>query len=317
MTIVANLFFPTMIVLVLLHIQRRLSLAPMLLLYVVLIPARMLIGLASGFLAPAIVVGLALLMTYATMKRKIPWAFVGVGLVAFSILQPVKASFRRQVWTHGGVNRDQDPTDKLQALSSTVQLGMTFVDTFGMQSAMSMGMERLSQLVLFVKVAEYTPDQIPYWEGRTYYPFLFKPIPRLLYPEKPDETQSNDFGHWYAIIDADDYTTAINIPQLVEFYGNFGPLGLFIGSFLVGMLYRGTHDMLIHKDMGIGALTSAIYILSLWLNFESNLSLVIGGIVGMAVGVTIFHLMIKMLSRSTAHRRELLVQGPRPVTSFS
>jgi hypothetical protein len=302
--IASNLFSFSMIVLVILHLEHRLRVASMLFLYGVLIPVRVVLGVSHGHLSFAIAVALALLMTYATMRRRIPWILVILGFMVFCILQPVKASLRSQVWKGGSTNQEQPEADKLQALSSMVRMGMLFANTFGLKSAASAATERLSQLILFVKVAEYTPDEVPYWGGKTYYPLLFKPIPRAIYPDKPDETQSNDFGHWYAFVSPDNFTTAVNLPELVEFYGNFGPWGVLIGSLLAGILYRGMHNMLIHKQMGIGALASAIYILSSWLDFESNLSGVIGGILGLAFSVVAFHLTVLLISQSTALSRE-------------
>jgi hypothetical protein len=187
----ANVFVLSLIVLLILHLQHRLNRISIFLLYGVLIPARVLIGVSQGFLAPAIIVGLATLMTYATLRRRIPWLFVAAGFGIFALIQPVKASLRSQVWANGTANREQSEADKLQALSSATQLGMEFADTFGFQAAVSIAVERLSMLVLFEKVIAYTPSDIPYWEGETYYPLLFKPIPRALWEDKPDETRAN------------------------------------------------------------------------------------------------------------------------------
>ncbi len=294
--IIANFFFLCMILIVILHLQHKVHTLPALFFYVVLIPGRAIISVTQGFFAPAIVIGVALLMTYATMRRRIPWLIVAFGLAGFCALQPVKASLRSQVWTKGVTNREQSDSDKLKALTSTVELGAAMLDTLDLKVVASLAVERLSQLVMFEKVISYTPGEIPYWEGRSYYPFFFKPIPRVMFPDKPDE-DSNLFGHEYGIIQPEDYTTAINLPQLVEFYGNFGAWGVVLGSFFVGTLYRLIEAVFVHPKMGIGALASAIYILSLWLNLESNLSLVFGGLVGMSVGIGGFHLMVTAISQ--------------------
>jgi hypothetical protein len=294
----ANVFVLSLIVLLILHLQHRLNRISIFLLYGVLIPARVLIGVSQGFLAPAIIVGLATLMTYATLRRRIPWLFVAAGFGIFALIQPVKASLRSQVWANGTANREQSEADKLQALSSATQLGMEFADTFGFQAAVSIAVERLSMLVLFEKVIAYTPSDIPYWEGETYYPLLFKPIPRALWEDKPDETRANELGHRYAFINPEDYTTAINLPQLIEFYGNFGPLGVVVGCLFMGLLYRTVHSIFIHQKMGLGSLASGLFILSLWLDIESNFSLIIGGILGVILSIIAFHMLVTVISNS-------------------
>src|SRR5262249_27668159 len=158
--------------------QRKAHVLPLLFFYGFLIPARGLVAMAQGFLAPAMVLALTILMIYVTMRRRIPWTMVAVGLAGFCVIQPVKASLRTQVWTRGVSNREQSDVDKLKALSSTFQLGAALLDTIDVRVIVSLAVDRLSQLVMLEKVVSYTPDEVPYWEGRTYYPLLFKVIPR-------------------------------------------------------------------------------------------------------------------------------------------
>ena len=138
-----NLFFLCMAILVLLHLEHQLSFIPMVLLYGLFIPVRVVLGVSQGQLVFAVTVGLLLVMTYATARRRIPWSFVIIGFAMFCIVQPVKGIFRKQVYIGGGINREQSETDKLEAPSSTVQQGMVVANTVGLQSAVSLATERL------------------------------------------------------------------------------------------------------------------------------------------------------------------------------
>jgi len=110
----------------------------------------------------------------------------------------------------------------------------------------------------FAEIIERTPAQIPFWGGGTLYPLLFKPIPRLLYPDKPRESSGQTFGHLYGFLSPDDETTSYNLPQLVEFYGNFGILGVLAGMFFLGVLYRVIQYIFVHPSMGLGAIVGGI-----------------------------------------------------------
>jgi hypothetical protein len=149
----------------------------------------------------------------------------------------------------------------------------------------------------FAEVIEKTPAQIPYWGGETLYPLLFKPIPRLLYPDKPSEHSGQTFGHLYWFLDPDDETTSYNLPQLIELYGNFGIPGVLVGMFLLGILYRVIQYIFVHPGMGLGAMVGAVYIFTRLLLIESPLSLVIGGLFWGFIFLGLLHMVMKIAER--------------------
>src|SRR5262249_48648724 len=113
---------------------------------------------------------------------------------------------------------------------------------------------RPPQVTIFFPLIQGTPHPAPYLDGGTYKPLLSKLIPRAVYPEKPQEVSGQAFGHRYGLIANGNFSTTVNLPQLVEGYANFGPFGVIAAMFLIGLLYRGTLAMFVHPGMGLGAL---------------------------------------------------------------
>ncbi len=287
-----DLYYIGILALFILQLERRLEWSLALLLWLVLIPVRIVLGTAQGYLFWSIEVVLALVMAYATMKRRIPWIVLGAGFATFIVIQPVKAEFRKKVWVGGGSNSNQSNLEKIQALIHAAEKGFLVAQALGTRRVVHLASARLANIIILAKVVDLTPSAIGYWGGETYYPFLSKPIPRILYPDKPEENFANSFGHRYAFIWPTDHTTSINLPQLVELYGSFGPLGVIIGSFLLGCVYRVIHDVFINPETGLGAIVGAVYVLAHMLLIECHLSLVLGALVEEVVLLFTVHLVI-------------------------
>ena len=292
----ANLYFLAVISLFILQQQRRLTPASSLCLWGVLIPTYMILGMSQGKLAFGVIVPLTLFITYATIRRRMPWVLMMVGFLIFCVLQPAKGALRQMVWAKHTTDTQQSEADRVESLGISVELGIELFQQLGLQEVMSLATERLAQIAIFVPVVQLTPNTVPYWHGDSYEPLLYKAIPRAIYPEKSDEYFGNEFGHRYNFIQRNDWDTSINLPQLVEFYANFGPLGVLIGSLLVGVFYRSIHDIFIHRQMGLGALVGVLFMMTPFFDFESNLSLVIGGVIGSLLSVMFFHLTVVFVS---------------------
>jgi hypothetical protein len=288
----SDLFYIGILTLFVLQLRRRLEWPLVLLMWGVFFPLRMALGAGTGQFGFALKLVLALVMAYAVVRGRIPWLALTVGLACFMVLQPAKAQLRSIVWVGGAANKDQSEFKKMDALVDTVEVGFGLVEKLGVRNVVGIASNRLAQVMIFAKVVDLTPDTIAYWNGDTYYPFLFKPIPRILYPDKPQERTGQTFGHRYGFIAVDDYTTSINLPQLVEFYANFGPISVIIGSFMLGCVYRVVHDLFIHPEMGLGAIVGVAYVLTRWLVIESALSLVLGNIVQSGTLLCIVNLLI-------------------------
>jgi oligosaccharide repeat unit polymerase len=102
---------------------------------------------------------------------------------------------------------------------------------------------------------EAIPSQIPYEYGKTLVTWLFAPIPRTSWPEKPIISSGQAFGeeiYQYGV----DQATGIPPGLIPELYWNFGLPGVIIGMFLIGFSLRVTYNAFILR--GGQSLTSMI-----------------------------------------------------------
>ena len=256
-----------------------------------LIPVRIVIGLAAGAAASGLIVGIAVAMMFASVRRTIPWKMIVLGTVALFILRPAEVPFRMATW--GGRLSDASLIEKVQLFGNIIYR-VTLGGAVQPQVLIEMASMRLAQFTVFGEVIADTPAMVPFWGGASYYPILFKPIPRFIMPDKPEEISGEWFGHRYGIITIENTTTSINLPQIVELYGNFGLIGVIIGMFLFGLLYRLLVDMYIHPGMGIGALAGGVYLSSKLLDIGAAASLTLGAIPWSMLLIAVIHLIVHL-----------------------
>jgi len=300
----SQFFAVATIALLILQLEGELAWGFAVTLWIVLLPLYAVIGMAQGILGFAMVEAAALLITYTTLRRRIPWVIFLLGFAIFFFIQPVKGYLRSMVFDPGGwANRDQDQSQKLGALIATGEQGLTVMQTLEPQDLFMLAAQRLASIMVFATLVEQTPQNIPYWEGSTYYPLLFVAIPRLVDPEKPSDLPGNVFGHQYGLLSVDNYVTSINVAQLLELYGNFGPLGVVLGSILIGMIYRTINDLFVQKGSGLGALVGGVYLFTHLLDIENAASSVFGGLLFEFITVLIFHFAIRFIEHAVATYR--------------
>ena len=312
----SEFFYLAIIALLILQLEGELTWRYSALLWIALIPLRGLIGLAQGALGFAMIEAAALLITYATIKRRIPWIVFIIGFAAFFFMQPVKGLMRTMVFAGRAANSEQDQSQKFSALAATGEQGLVVVESLDPGDLLAIATNRLANIMALASVVELTPEDVPYWNGASYYPFMVLVIPRFLYPEKPSQLPGNIFAHQYGMLAPDNWEVSINLTQLVELYGNFGPLGVVLGSILIGAIYRTINDLFLHKGSGLGALVGGIYLFTHLSDIENATSSVFGGLLLEAVVVMLFHFSIRFTEhgfaayrlRRTAHAGEAVAK---------
>jgi hypothetical protein len=265
-------------------------------LWLVLVPARLMIGLASGLTSQGLIVVLMLIYLHSALRHRISWTVILAGGLLFIVVRPVETAYRLATWEGGG----SESFSELER--SKLLLGM-IGDSIGpmiegggaaYNSAMEISTRRLGTDVLtFAAVIHDTPGIVPYWDGASYYPLLFKFVPRFIYPDKPREVTGQSFGHRYGLLDPGNYETSYNLPQLIEAYINFGPAGVVVVMFLFGVIYRSVQTVFVHPGMGFGALVSCVYLSILLLQVEAAASLIFGGMIWGFIYVSLLNLLIQ------------------------
>lgn len=242
-------------------------------LWAVLVPLRLVLGVTTGATYQALSVVAVLILTYATIRKRLPVAWIMAGVSLFVMVRAIQVPFREVAWNEGrpaiGV------VERVSVMAETSHRAISEEHFF--HTAWQIGLSRVSHLMTFAEVVRVTPDYVPFWGGETYLPVVWKLVPRLLFPDKPMETTGQEFGHRFGFLSPEDVVTSYNLPQLVEFYANFGVMGVGLGMLLLGVFYRLVQATFVHPRMGLGATVVVLYLSSkLWL-IESNLSLVAGG----------------------------------------
>jgi hypothetical protein len=277
--------------LVALHLAGKLDWSMAAFLWGFLIPVRIAIGLGTGSAASGLIVGIAVAMVFAAVSRSIPWKMMALGTVALFILRPAEAPYRIATW--GGRLSDAGVIEKAQVFGEIVYR-ITLGGAVPPQALIDIASMRLAQFTVFGEVIEDTPAMVPFWEGQSFYPILFKPIPRFIMPDKPEEVSGSWFGHRYGLITPENTTTSINLPQIVELYGNFGLIGVIVGMFIFGLIYRLVLEMYVHPGMGLGALVGGVYVSSKVIDIGSATSLTFGLIPWSMVLIALIHLIVQL-----------------------
>lgn len=158
---------------------------------------------------------------------------------------------------------------------------------------------RSANLDLLADVVRQTGSTVPFWDGETYLSLVGFAVPRFIWPSKPTKTLGQDFGHRYGYLDSWDTWTSINLPFLVEFYANFGEVGVLIGMVIVGLLYRLLDNDLNRAGQPLQVTICSLVLLVPLLNIESDFSLVFGGL--FMNGVALWGLLVA-LSQLPARR---------------
>lgn len=196
----------------------------------------LLVTTLSGSLAPTVLFLAFFGILYWNIKRHIPWRLIFITALVAILLNPVKQNYRDVTWY--SAQSSTSYYDEALLLGLVVQEYYSGPAVLNIISEDSSIINRIAHIVTLGYVVKMTPASVPYWSGDSYRTLWISFIPRALWPGKPQATIGQDFGHRYALIGTNDEWTSINLPWLVEFYANFGTLGVLAGMFFVGVFFR-------------------------------------------------------------------------------
>jgi hypothetical protein len=254
----------------------------------------LLLDFSTGAVAEPVLTVATLLFIYVSQRHRIP---VGALVIMAVILIPslgTKLEYRKVLKRQPELGT----IDRISVFGELIGGVLTGAGKTSFRDAGTVAEQRVDHLSAFAFVIAKTPDPVPFWDGATYANFLWSFVPRFIYPDKPQKTLGQEYGHRYSFIDSRNYTTSINLEQTVEMYANFGALGVIIGMFLIGLLYRALYVILNHDEAGAGGVLIAASTFRVLLNIESDFSLVFGGIAQSS-------LLLYLLLRVIAGRKRL------------
>ena len=185
-------------------------------------------GLLTGLLENALVPLVLVALVYWHVRRRLPLAWLVVGIGLYFILDPVKFGYRSIVWYGSSQTTVADRVELWSDLATESVTSLLSRDAARQQdSTLSDSLARFDLVHKFAYVKRLTPTYIPYYQGQTYEYFVYALIPRVLWPEKPtvnaNERIDIDYRLKVARSDAN-----IGIGQLPEAYVNFGIAGIIV-----------------------------------------------------------------------------------------
>jgi hypothetical protein len=272
----ASLFFVGIALLVLLQCRGRLPPRHALALDAVAIPVFLLMQLGTGFTTGVgtAIVSLALICWSQASRVSVAVAVLGL-VLAFMVRGGATGAFRQEVW-YGGTTGQRWELG-LRHLQLTYELWTGGGDTTLEESQEGLA-NRIGYLNTFAYVAYTTPRQIPYLDGASYEALLVSPIPRVIWPDKPQKELGQSFPHRYGLLDPWDTTTSFNLPYIVELYINSGWFGVLTGMFIIGVVYRVVNALVNRPFVPAGTILIGVIVLSNLLAIEIDLNLLFGNI---------------------------------------
>jgi hypothetical protein len=256
-------------------------------------------GLVSNVIILAITIFLAVWAGGGRIGAR--WLFVAaLSMAAMMAMRSVALEYRARSWF---VETQLSLVGRAALMGS---LMVSKVETEGVVSTVGDGWEiiagRSANLDLLADVVRQTGSTVPFWDGETYLSLVGFAVPRFLWPNKPTKTLGQDFGHRYGYLDSWDTWTSINLPFLVEFYANFGEVGVLIGMVIVGVLYRLLDNDLNRPGQPLQVTICSLVLLVPLLNIESDFSLVFGGL--FMNGVALWGLLVSLDRLPLRRRRQ-------------
>lgn len=169
---------------------------------------------------------------------------------------------------------------------------------------------RAALLDLMTDVMRQTPEAVPYWNGETYKSLIGAFVPRFLWPDKPVKITGYAFGHRYGYLAQNDYSTTINLPFFIEFYANFGVLGVYLGMLFVGVIFRILDRTVNVPGQSVLRTVVGMGLLLPLTNIESDFSLVFGGL--FLTGAALYG--VYRIANTAVVRRRLALPRRIPLT---
>jgi hypothetical protein len=285
--------------LTILAVQRRITRRERWLLYAAILFTAMLragSGLVSNVVILAITIFLAVWAGGGRLGFR--WLLiVALSVMALIGMRSVAMEYRARAWFA------ETQLSMVGRAALMGQLLYTKVETRGVGATVGDGWQivagRSANLDLLADVVRQTGNTVPFWGGETYLSLVGFAVPRFIWPSKPTKTLGQDFGHRYGYLDSWDTWTSINLPYLVEFYANFGEIGV--------VLYRLLDNDLNRPRQPLQVTICALVLLVPLLNIESDFSLVFGGL--FMNGVALWGLLIALAQLpGRRHRRSLRLE---------
>ena len=229
----------------------------MLIALAILVPIATLFGALTGSKREALNAVAIVVITRMVIKETIGWKWVVLGVLGIAILYPFNRYY--QDYLIGGAR-----TSAVEALANPVRIVTSlsrFVAEASIGDLLEEGLDatalRIDGLGVTSVIVRETPQIVPYQNGRTVALIFIAPIPRALWPGKPDFT----VGQWVTDAYSHGLDTRTAPTQVGELYFNFGWLGVLGGMLVLGTLIRVMSETMTGERATAASMLVAIVVL--------------------------------------------------------
>lgn len=152
-------------------------------------------------------------------------------------------------------------------------------------------LNRMDQSHIFFKIVE---SQEPLWYGKSLADFfIILGPPRFIWKDKPLSMNAygNELGHRLGILLPEDSQTSIGPTIVGDWYLNFGIIGIILGMFLMGAIFKVIYEYFIKETMASpsGVLFYSIIWIQVIKGMEEWISPVYAGLIKLLVIMLIIH----------------------------
>jgi hypothetical protein len=221
----------------------------------------------AGSRASIVTLAFALVVVRYYSTRRIPRSWLAVGLVVSALAFPLVFNYR--AWKVANPDSPVSLSSLSAASNSTFvySLPETIVSRFSDSEAIATAVHQsgyLESLLPFEKLVELTGASV---------------VPRVMWPAKPDANLfGNEFGRSAGAISSSDFVTSVSVPISLMWWFVGGLVGVLVGSYVTGILYRFLDSALAcRREGGLGA---AVFALSAFLLLTSPATIIPAGVLG-------------------------------------
>ncbi len=154
-------------------------------------------------------------------------------------------------------------------------------------------LKRIDQSTIFSKIVE-SKEPFSFWRGKSLVNFFVTlGPPRFIWKDKPLSINAygNEFGHRLGVVVPDDFQTSIGPTMVGDWYLNFGILGIILGMFLMGIVFRIIYEYFIKETKA--SLSGVLFYSIIWIQviwgMEDWVSSVYAGLIKLFVIMLIVH----------------------------
>lgn len=190
------------------------------------------------------------------------------------VLLPIGELYRNEYRASGA----SSPTAVAQLVTSTARDASDLGLDGYFQYALQAEFKRVDFASVASAVHAVVPSEIPHQYGATYLAIPLAFVPRIFWPDKPTYQFDNEIGRVSGYLQPNDYRTSIKYGYFGEAYLNFGWLGLTLGLFVAGMMFRIAYAKLVATPQRQSPTATLLY--SLILLYIATIETPLGPAVG-------------------------------------